>query len=126
MSAMMKDDLSYSIIGAAMEVHRAIGPGMLESVYERCLAEELNHRKIKFQRQVEIPIEYKGLILDCGFRLDFSVENQIVLEFKAVEQILPIHEAQLITYLKMSRKNIGLIINFNVLYLKEGIKRLVL
>ncbi len=111
------------VIGAAIEVHRALGPGLLESCYEMCLRHELDSRGISFRRQHSIPIHYKGIQLDCGFRADLVVENTVVVELKAIESILPIHEAQLISYLKLSKLSAGLLINFNVQLLKQGIKR---
>lgn len=119
------DKLSYEIIGAAIEVHRHIGPGLLESAYEECLCQELKIRKIKFNRQVALPVTYKGIDLDCGYRLDLVLEGLIIVELKAVEKILPIHEAQLLTYLKLTNLKIGLLINFNSVVLKDGIKRIV-
>jgi len=114
------------IIGAAIEVHRALGPGLLESAYEECLCHELNLRKIPFERQKPLPVEYKGVKLDCGYRLDLLVDNSVVVELKAVETIEPIHEAQLLTYLKLGGWRLGLLINFNVPVLKDGIRRRVL
>ncbi|HKW27432.1 MAG TPA: GxxExxY protein [Terriglobales bacterium] len=111
------------IIGAAIEVHKQIGPGLLESTYEECLCHELNLRGIQFQRQLDLPVLYKGLKLDCGYRLDLLVEDRVVVELKAVEQILPVHEAQLLTYLHLAHKPVGLLINFNVPLLKDGIRR---
>jgi len=116
--------LTELIIGAAIEVHRATGPGSMESVYEQCLCYEFSQRGLRFQRQVELPVEYKGIKLDCGFRMDVIVENEIVPEVKTVDHLLPIHSAQLLTYLKLSGKRIGLLINFNEQVLKKGLKRL--
>lgn len=118
--------LTHAIIGAAIEVHRALGPGLLESAYEECLCHELGLRRLVFQRQVPLPLIYKGVTLDCGYRLDLVVAQTVLLELKAVERILPIHEAQLLTYLRLSEKKIGLLINFNVPVLKQGIVRRVL
>ncbi|MBX0330199.1 GxxExxY protein [Oscillochloris sp. ZM17-4] len=118
--------LTHTIIGAAIEVHRALGPGLLESAYEECLCHELGLRRLVFQRQVPLPLTYKGVNLDCGYRLDLVVAQTVLLELKAVEQILPIHEAQLLTYLRLSEMKIGLLINFNVPVLKQGIVRRVL
>lgn len=118
--------LSSRIIGAAIEVHRALGPGLLESAYERCLAQELALRHVKVRRQVALPVEYKGLHLDCSYRLDMVVENRIVVELKCADALLPIHEAQLLTYLRLSGHRIGLLINFHVPVLKQGIVRKVL
>jgi GxxExxY protein len=117
--------LTEKIIGAAIEVHKALGPGLLESAYEGCLAHELSLVGISFERQVPLPVSYKSFHLDCGYRLDFLVERMAVLELKAVEGLQPIHEAQLLTYLKLGGWPIGLLINFNVPVLKKGIKRLV-
>ena len=118
--------LTHTIIGAAIEVHRALGPGLLESAYEECLCHELGLRQLAFQRQVPLPLTYKGVDLDCGYRLDLVVAQTVLLELKAVAQILPIHEAQLLTYLRLSKMKIGLLINFNVPVLKQGINRMVL
>jgi GxxExxY protein len=120
------NDLTGQIIGAAIEVHKALGPGLLESAYEECLSRELYLRKIPFSRQKEIPIEYKGCKLDCGYRIDIIVYSKIVLELKAIDRIEPIHEAQLLTYLRLTELKVGLLINFNVPVLKDGIKRMVL
>jgi len=119
------DLLSNQIIGAAIEVHKALGPGLLESAYEACLYHELTLRKIPVEQQVPLPLVYKGLKLDCGYRLDLLVDNLVILEIKSVESIDPIHEAQLLTYLRLSGLWLGLLINFNVPVLKNGIKRLV-
>ena len=117
--------LSFNVIGAAIEVHKALGPGLLESVYESCLAKELFYRGIKFQRQLELPVYYKGEKLDCEYRIDLMIEDSLILELKSVEKILPIHEAQLLTYLRLSQKKVGLIINFNTPVLINGVKRIV-
>jgi GxxExxY protein len=119
------NELTGTIIGAAIEVHQAIGPGLLESAYEECLAFELGLRGIQYDRQVALPVSYKGARLDCGYRLDFVVEKSVVLELKAVDRLLPIHEAQILTYLRLGGWKVGLLINFNVPVLKSGIKRLV-
>jgi GxxExxY protein len=116
--------LTELIIGAAIEVHRNTGPGLMESVYEECLCYELSQLGLKFERQVELPIGYKGVKLKCGFRMDMVVEHAVVLELKTVDQLLPIHSAQLLTYLKLSGKKVGLLINFNETVLKKGLKRL--
>jgi GxxExxY protein len=120
------DELSNRVIGLAIEVHRNLGPGLLESVYEQCLAYELEHAGIGFRRQVELPVKYKNLDLDCGYRIDFQIEDRLIIELKSVAEILPIHEAQILTYMKLSNAGVGLIINFNVGILKHGIKRFVL
>ncbi len=118
--------LTGLVIGAAIEVHKALGPGLLESAYEECLCRELELelRGVPFERQKELPIEYKGAKLDCGYRLDIVVAGRLILELKACENLQPIHEAQLLTYLKLTGIKVGLLINFNVPVLKEGIKRL--
>jgi GxxExxY protein len=121
-----KDPRTAPIIGAAIEVHRALGPGLLESAYEECLCHELHLRGLAFQRQVDLPVPYKGLKLDCGYKMDLVVEDEVVLELKSIEKILPVHEAQLLTYLKLSGKRVGLLINFNVPLLTRGIIRRVL
>ena len=118
------DTLTGDIIGAAIEVHRALGPGLLESAYELCLMYELRLRRLNVEHQKPLPIFYKDVILDCGYRLDIVVENQIIVEIKAVSGIAPIHEAQLLSYLKMSDYKRGLLINFNVTMLKEGLRRM--
>jgi GxxExxY protein len=119
-SKLLQEDLTEKIIGAAIEVHRALGPGLLESAYEECLCHEFSLRGLSFQRQVALPVEYKEVKLDCGYRLDLIVQDSVILELKCVEHILPLHEAQLLTYLKLTRKRIGLIINFNVATLVRG------
>jgi GxxExxY protein len=119
-------DCSNEIIGAAIAVHRALGPGLLESTYEACLVYELTQRGLKVERQKELPVRYHGVQLDCGYRIDLLVEDTIIVELKAVDKLEPIHEAQLLSYLKLSGIKIGLLINFNVEFLKQGIKRRVL
>lgn len=121
----LQNDISGKIIGAAIEVHKHLGPGLLESAYEECLCRELGLRRIDFKRQVPLPLNYKGLKLDCGYRMDLLVEDKIIVELKTVEAIAPIHEAQMLTYLKLRDMRVGLIINFNVRLLVDGIKRLV-
>ncbi len=123
---MQFDALSNRVIGLAIEVHRHLGPGLLESAYEACLVHELGLAGIPFERQREYPVRYKGLLLDCGYRVDVLVGSALVLELKSVSKLLPIHEAQLLTYMKLSDKQTGLLINFNVRFLKDGIKRMVL
>ncbi len=118
--------ITEQIIGAAIEVHKALGPGLLESAYEECLCRELSLRGIAYERQKPLPIEYKGVKLDCGYRLDLLVADAVVVEIKACAAIEPIHEAQLLTYLKLGGWKVGLLINFNVAVLKDGIRRLVL
>lgn len=120
------DELSNQIIGCALEVHRTLGPGLLESAYDQCLAYELSQSGIPFQTQVPLPVQYKGIRLDCGYRMDFLIDDSLLVELKAVDQLLPIHKAQLLTYMKLSEKKIGLLINFNVELLRQGIKRFVL
>jgi GxxExxY protein len=120
-----EDELSNTIIGAAIEVHKILGPGLLESTYEECLCHELNEREMAFERQKSLPLIYKDIRLDCGYRIDILVEKLVVVELKAMERIEPIHEAQILTYLKLSNLWLGLIINFNVPILKDGIRRIV-
>ena len=120
------DDLSNRVIGCSIEVHRALGPGLLESAYEQCLAHELRRNAIDFTLQHPQPIKYKEIQLDCGYRIDMLVEGGLILELKSVDQIKGIHEAQLLTYRKLAGVKIGLLINFNVTKLKDGIKRFVL
>jgi GxxExxY protein len=121
-----KDPRTSAIIGAAIEVHRQLGPGLLESAYEQCLCHELKLRGLAFKCQVDLPVSYKGLKLDCGYKIDLIVSDEVVVELKAVERILPVHEAQLLTYLKLSGKTVGLLINFNSSLLAQGIIRRVL
>jgi len=121
-----RDPRTSPILGAAIEVHRHLGPGLLESAYEECLCHELRLRGLCFQRQVGLPVEYKGLKLDCGYKIDLLVQDEVILELKAVEKLLPIHQAQLLTYLKLAHKRVGLLINFNVPLLTQGIIRRVL
>jgi len=123
---MKENMLSKQVIGAAIDVHKALGAGLLESAYEACLCHELTLRKIVYERQKAISIAYKGLQLECIYRLDILVEDCVILELKSVEKILPIHEAQLLTYLKLTNHKLGLLLNFNVPIMKQGIKRLVL
>jgi GxxExxY protein len=119
-------ELSHRVIGCAMEVHRQLGPGLLESTYERCLVHELLGRGIRAESQCPIPVVYKGLKLDCGYRADLLVEEELLLELKSVECLSPLHEAQLLTYLKLARIRHGFLINFNVPRLKDGLKSFVL
>ena len=118
--------VTEQIIGAAIEVHKALGPGLLESAYEECLCHELALRSVAFERQRPLPVEYKGTRLDCGYRLDLLVAGSVVVEIKAVECIEPIHEAQLLTYLRLGGWRVGLLLNFNVPVLKDGIRRRIL
>ena len=119
------DAWSGSVIGAAIEVHRALGPGLLESVYQLAMEAELRARKVPFERQKPVPIRYRGLVLDGGLRLDFVVAGELIVEIKSVSQLIDIHEAQLLTYLKMTGCPVGLLVNFNVGVLRRGIRRLV-
>ena len=119
----VRDVLTEKIIGCAIEVHRALGPGLLESAYEQCLARELSLNDVPFRLQVPIPVEYKGVHLDCGYRIDVLVDEQVILELKSVERNLALHEAQLLTYMKLASVGKGLLINFNVKRLVDGIRR---
>ena len=116
--------LTHEIISSAIEVHRTVGPGLLESACEECLCRELEIRNIRFARQVPLPVDYKGTRLDCGYRIDFVIEDMVVIELKAVRQLEKIHEAQLLTYLRLAGKKLGLLLNFNVFLMKNGIKRI--
>jgi len=122
---MRLNDISGQIIDAAMRVHTALGPGLLEGAYEACLKYELEKRGLKVKQQVGLPVIYDGVRIDLGYRLDLLVENEVIVELKAVETLSPVHEAQLLSYLKLSGKKIGLLINFNVSRLKDGIRRMV-
>lgn len=113
------------VIDAAFEVHRALGPGLLESAYQACLAHELTQRSVEWEREVALPVEYKGWKVEAGYRLDLVVEKSVIVELKAVDRLQPLHEAQLLSYLRLTGRRIGLLINFNTRYLKDGIKRLV-
>ena len=117
------NELTYETIGAAMEVHRTLGPGLLESSYRECLCRELSLRGINFRREYGLPLEYKGIQLDCGYRIDLLVADQVVVEIKAIEALTPVHDAQLLTYLRVGGWKVGLLINFNVVVLKNGIHR---
>ena len=117
------NELSYKIIGCAFDVHKALGPGLLESTYEKCMCYELEKLNIKYERQKALPIKYKGILLDNSYRIDILVEDKIVIELKSVDILQPIHSAQLLTYLKLSQKPLGLLINFNVTNLQNGIRR---
>ncbi len=118
------DRITEKIIGCAIEVHRNLGPGLLESAYELCLVYELENANCSFQRQVELPLTYKGLHLSAGYRMDFIVEGRVIIEIKAVESIKPVHYAQLMTYMRLSQKPTGLLLNFHSPYMRTGIKRL--
>lgn len=122
---MDSNKLSNKIIGAAIEVHKTLGPGLLESAYEQCLCHELKLRGISFEREKQLPVVYKGFKLDCGYRLDVVIEDAILLELKSCEKIEPIHKAQLLTYLKLSGISLGLLLNFNVPVMRDGIVRIV-
>lgn len=121
-----RNSLTEEIIGGAIDVHRALGPGLLESAYEDCLCLEFGLRGLHFQRQLELPVTYKDHKVDAGYRLDLVVENEVVIELKAVERLLPLHEAQLLTYLRLGSYRTGLLLNFNVPVLKDGIRRMML
>jgi len=123
---MDENELSNKIIGAALEVHKTLGPGLMESAYQACLCQELRIQGLKIEKEKDLPVEYKGFKLDCGYRMDIVVEDKVIVEVKALEKVLPIHEAQLLTYLKLTGLKLGLLINFNTPRLKDGIKRLVL
>ncbi len=123
---LIDQELTRQIIGAAIEVHRHLGPGLLESVYEACLVHELAERGLVVDRQVELPVRYKNASIDCDYRVDLIINDQVVVELKAVETVHPIHEAQLMTYLRLSGKKVGLLINFNVRLLRDGITRRVM
>jgi len=120
-----RDPLTDRVIGLAIGVHRELGPGLLESAYQECLCYELEQSEIVFGRQVPLAIVYKGTRLDCGYRLDIVVQRQLIIEIKSVDRLLPIHDAQLLTYLRLSGYKIGLLMNFNTVLLKEGIRRFV-
>jgi GxxExxY protein len=121
---MEHNEISRQIVDAAMKVHLALGPGLLESAYQACLVYELRQRQLHVDAQLELPINYDGVKLDVGYRIDLLVEKCVIVELKTVEKLLPIHEAQLLSYLRLSGCRVGLLINFNVSYLKEGIKRM--
>jgi|HubBroStandDraft_6_1064221.scaffolds.fasta_scaffold228038_2 GxxExxY protein len=121
-----RDPRTSPIIGAAIEVHRHLGPGLLETAYEECLCHELKLRGLDFKRQMDLPVIYKGLSLDCGYRIDLVVQDEVILELKSVEKLLPVHQAQILTYMRLAGKKVGLLINFNVPLLTQGIVRRVL
>jgi GxxExxY protein len=118
--------LSQQVIGCAIEVHRVLGPGLLESTYEQCLARELSMNNIEFVTQHPLPVEYKGVRIDCGYRVDVLVAKEIILELKSVQELMPVHEAQLLTYMRLAGMKQGFLINFNVRRLKDGLKSFVL
>ncbi|GMR09082.1 MAG: GxxExxY protein [Gammaproteobacteria bacterium] len=122
---MNENDIAYTIIGAAIEVHRSLGPGLLESTYHRCLECELSNRSVFFESEVPLSIEYKGVIITNAYRSDMLVENKVIVELKTVENINNLHKAQLLTYLRLSNRKLGLLINFNTCVLKDGISRIV-
>jgi GxxExxY protein len=125
---MNKDKLDFitrRIIGCAITVHREVGPGLLESAYQRCLAAELKHEGLQFQQQVDLPLSYRGQKLDCGYRMDFVVENEVIVEIKAEKDLSAIDRAQLLSYLRISKRHVGLLINFHEVVLKDGAKRIV-
>lgn len=124
-SVLYNEELTKRIIGAAIEVHKILGPGLLESAYRECLARELSLMNIPFEKELNLPVVYKGVNLDCGYRMDFVVDNANVVELKTVDEILPVHKAQLLTYLKLTGLKTGLLINFNVPILSKGITRMV-
>ena len=124
--SLLEERLTQQIIGAAIEVHRHLGPGLLESAYEQCRCHEFQLRGLTFQRQLNLPVAYKGVALDCGYKIDLLVEDRIVIELKCVESVLGVHHAQLLTYLKLSGKRVGLILNFHVSVMTRGIFRKVL
>lgn len=123
---LVRSELTERVIGLAIEVHKQLGPGLLESVYEECLCFELAEAGVPFQRQVRVPIVYRDRLLDEGFRADIVVRDELILEIKSVERMLPVHEAQLLTYLRLTRHKIGLLMNFNMVRLKDGLKRFVM
>ncbi len=120
------DELSRRMIGCAIEVHRNLEPGLLESTYRQCLACELSHAGVPFQMEVPLPVRYKDVLLDCGYRIDLLVRSDLIVEIKSVETLFPIHQAQILTYMRLARIPIGLLMNFNVTKLQKGIKRFVL
>ncbi len=122
---MRENEITEKIIGCPIEVHRALGPGLLESVYEQCLCYELSQINLSFQRQIDLPVIYKSVNLTWGYRMDLVVENLVIVELKAIDQILKIHEAQLLSYLRLYKKTVGLLINFHVPVLKNGVRRIV-
>lgn len=123
---LLEKELTDKIIRSGIEVHRALGPGLLESTYEKCLMKEFELSGIPFQSQVDLPLKYKGMKVDAGYRIDLIVHEKVIIELKAIESILPVHEAQLLTYMKLTGMRVGLLMNFHVPVLKDGIKRMVL
>ena len=122
---LMYEDLTHEIIGAAIEVHRVLGPGLLESAYLECLCREFSLRRLRFERKVQLPVAYSGIRLDCGYEMDLVVDGKVVHEIKYVEKLAPVHEAQLLTYLKLSGLRLGLLMNVNTVLLTDGTKRMV-
>jgi GxxExxY protein len=120
------NEITQQVIGCAIEVHRQLGPGLLESVYEKCLAYELKQAGLVFEKQIELPVHYKEVQIDCGFRVDLFIEKALIVEIKAVEALIPVHEAQILTYMRLMGAKTGLLINFHVRLLKDGIRRFVL
>ena len=123
---LLHEELTQAILGAAFAVHTKLGPGLLESTYRACLCHELAKLNLRFRCEVDMPVQYDGVLLDCGYRIDVLVEETVIIEIKSVEKVLPVHEAQLLTYMKLSGKRVGLLVNFNVKSLKDGITRRVL
>jgi GxxExxY protein len=120
------EELTTKVIAAAIEVHKHLGPGLLEIAYQTCLAAEFEERQLKYQREVPVPLAYKGKRLDCGFRIDFLVESAIILEIKSIDFLLPVHESQILSYLRFTGKRVGLLLNFNEPLLKSGIRRFIM
>jgi GxxExxY protein len=120
------DELSNKVIGCALEVHKALGPGLMESVYEKCLSFELTNSDLRNETQKALPVNYKDVRIDCGYRIDILVENKLIVELNSVDKVLPIHQSQILTYMKLAGVSTGLLLNFNVAKLKDGIKRFVL
>jgi len=121
---MTERELTEKVIGCAIEVHLTLGPGLLESTYQRCLAHELDLQKVSFRSEVVLPVDYKGKILDCGYRLDLLVDGRLIVELKAVDEVTGLHQAQLMTYMKLAKVSLGLLINFNVTRLVDGVRRM--
>ena len=123
---LLEQELTRKIIQCAIEVHKALGPGLLESAYEKCLMKEFELSDVLFKSQIELPLEYKGIRVDAGYRIDLIVERKVIIDLKAVESLIPVHETQLLTYMKLTGIRVGMLMNFNVPVLKDGIKRMVL